>query len=242
MKLTGIIKNVTEKIEKKKNSIRIDRDIERLAKEIGTEYEVSTTNGDRRIISNPNKNINRLYQSGLNRILIVGDLGTNAYPIFRYQIWNTIESHRFLWVDNHGNDDFIHQQIKQNIDFVYDEDFDLKINKTYDAIFLNGLNLFLNLEKINVFGVPIVVRTGLDDISGYSLNKLKSMFDLIVFSNPYNNEIGESKLRQLLDQEVVELFDKRNEVILIYEDMIKHSNVVFSVEFPIVRGSFMKLE
>ncbi|MCG8539519.1 MAG: hypothetical protein MJA82_06230 [Clostridia bacterium] len=218
-------------------------EIEDLAKKLGVDYKVSEEYGDTRIVFNPNSNIeeniniNSRFFKGFNKVLVVGNLGSFAYPVFRWVIWNTNEhSNRYVWVDEHGNDDFIQKQKKHNIDVVYDDRFRFEMTNRYDGIFLNGLDRPFFLEKTFKLEQPVVLRTGVDDIEGYSLNGLKSIFDLIIVANPKNDEKGKREITRLLNShEEIEKFEEISEVILIYKDNIKHTEVVFPKDFPFSR-------
>lgn len=169
----------------------------------------------------------------INKILIIGDLGSCAYPVFRWIIWNaTKNSNTYLWVDEHGNEDFVynHIQEKHNIDVAYYDSFSLEIIGKYDGVFLNDLNGFF-IEKFSEFKRFVVLRVGVDVLEKYSLSKLKLLFDLIIIANPHDNETRR-KIMELGLCEEIGKFKKLNEVVLIYKDIIKHTEVLFPKHFP----------
>jgi hypothetical protein len=172
----------------------------------------------------------------IQRVLIIGDFGSFAYPIFRWIIWNSDTTKKYLWIDNHGNNDFISQQRHPNINVVYDDELDMKniLIEPYDGSFINGLELFskLNLSRSK----PMVIRSSTKIVNEYTLNTLQSMFDIIIIPYPKNDETGRRDILRLIgDYDEFEKQKRRDDIVLIYKNEIHFSKVIFPREFPMNR-------
>lgn len=236
--------SILEKAISGDSFIIIDNDeneIELASKKLKLNYEVSTVYGDRRIIFNPNDIINsdfnvvKMYNTNFKKILIIGDAGTSAYPILRWQIWNIENNKHCLWVDKHSNDNFIQKQMKDNITFKYVDDFNFNIDKFYDVIFINGLRLKSTIDKLRSIKIPLLLRVGTKDLDNYSLKELSKIFDLIIISSPNKyDEQGKSIISNLFEDNInIEKLNQIDDILLVNKDLVHFTKIKFPKDFPL---------
>ncbi|QUI25946.1 hypothetical protein HZI73_26395 (plasmid) [Vallitalea pronyensis] len=181
--------------------------------------------------------INFDFFEGFDKVLIVGNHGSGAYPIFRWQIFNLNNQYQYLWVDNIGSKSFIDDLKKDNINVLYNESLeDLGMMKKYQRLFINIVeNQSINLdEAISRITIPFTLRVPAREIGGYSVERLRKDFDLIIIAKPnFEDEITQliNIIPELKDE--IKLLKHLDDVIFVGKSNVQVIKFKITKDFPL---------
>ncbi|WP_113675801.1 hypothetical protein [Vallitalea guaymasensis] len=177
----------------------------------------------------------RDFFKGFDKVLIVGNCGSGAYPLFRWQIFNTNNEEKYLWIDIIENKSLVNDLKKDNIDILYNESLENKaILKKYKRLFLNiAEDQSIDLGEAMRLNMPFTLRIPAREIRQRPLKSLKEYFDLIIIAKPIDRELTE--LHYLLPEleKEINLFKRYEDVIFVDKKYVKLMKVTLSKDFPL---------